>query len=77
MDKHENLIAFLSIIFSKPSYNRCGDLESLILAEITDEASELLGSSSSTSEQSGFVGDGIEALAEDVSKEKSYLSRAA
>ena len=77
VEKNEKLIAFLSILFSLPSYDRCGNLTGLVPGDITDEASELLLSSTSTSEQARSFGDGIEALADDISKEKNYLSRAA
>ena len=77
MKKNEKLIAFLSILFSLPSYDRSGNITGLVPGDITDEASELLLSSTSTSEQARSFGDGIEALADDISKEKNYLSRAA
>ena len=77
VEKNEKFIAFLSILFSKPSYDRCGDLKGLIPVEITDEVSELLLSSTSTLEQARAFGDGIEALVDDISKEKHYLIRAA
>jgi hypothetical protein len=77
VDKNEKLIAFLSIIFSHPSYDRSGSLIGLVPGNITDEASELLLSSTSTSEQARFFGDGMEAYADDISKERNYLSRAA
>ena len=77
VEKNEKLIAFSSILFSLPSYNRSGNLTALVPGEITDEASELLLSSTSISEQARSFGDGIEALADDISKEKNYLSRAA
>ena len=74
--KNERLLAFLAILFSKPHYDRKGDLSSLVPAEIADEARELLTSSSSTSEQARTLSDGIEVLADDISRERSYLSRA-
>ena len=77
VEKNEKLIAFLSILFSLPSYDRSGNITGLVPGDITDEASELLLSSTSTSEQARSFGDGIEALADDISKEKNYLSRAA
>ena len=77
VEKNEKLIAFSSILFSLPSYDRSGNLTGLVPGDITDEASELLLSSTSTSEQARSFGDGIEALADDISKEKNYLSRAA
>ena len=42
-----------------------------------EEASELLLSSTSPSEQARSFSDGIEALADDISREKNYFSRAA
>ena len=53
-----------------------GDLVSLVPAEFVDEARELLTSSSSTSEQARTLSDGIEVLADDISRERSYLSKA-
>ena len=77
VDKNGKLIAFLSIILLKPRYDRYGDLKGLIPAEIMDKASKLLLSSTSTSESARSFSDGIEALEDDMSTEKSCLSRVA
>ena len=66
----------LSNSLARPYYDRNGELSSLLPVHITDKAMELLSSSSSTSEQARTFSDGIEVLADDISREKSYLSRA-
>ena len=71
-----NASLLFSPFFARPYYDRNGELSSLLPADITDEAMELLSSSSSTSEQARTFSNGIEVLADDISKEKSYLSRA-
>ena len=48
---------------------------SLKPADLTDEIVEIMTITKTTSEQARLVGEGIEVLAEDVSKEKNYLSR--
>ena len=75
--KNEKLQVFFSILFAKPLFDRKNELVSLIPSIITDEIKEIISSSSSTSEQSRELSDSIEALADDVSRERCYLSRAA
>ena len=77
VEKNDRLISFLSVFFSRPQYDRNGDISSLIPAELTDEALELLSSSSSTSDQAGLLADALTSLASEISAEKHYLSRAA
>lgn len=74
--KNERLSALLAILSSKPLFDRKGDLASLIPAVLTNEIQEIISSSASTSEQARALSDSIEALADDVSRERSYLSRA-
>ena len=75
--KNEKLQAFFSILFAKPLFDRKNELVSLIPASLTDEIKEIVTSSSSTSEQARELSDSIEALADDISRERCYLSRAA
>ena len=75
--KNEKLQAFFSILFAKPFFDRKNELVSLIPSIITDEIKEIITSSSSTSEQARELSDSIEVLADDVSRERCYLSRAA
>ena len=74
---NERLTAFMAILFSSPTFDRNGDISHLVPAQLSDEISEILTSASSSSEQARLFADGIEVLAEDISKERSYLSRAA
>ena len=77
IEKNERLIAFLQIFFSRPEYDRTGNITSLLPGQITDEALELLTSNSSTADQARALADALDALAIDVSHERTYLSRAA
>ena len=77
IEKNERLIAFLSIFFSRPEYDRSGNINALTPAQLTDEALELLASHSSTADQARALYDGLDALAADISRERTYLSRAA
>ena len=75
--KEWKLQAFISILFAIPFFDRKNELVSLIPSIITDEIKEIITSSSSTSEQARELSDSIETLADDVSRERCYLSRAA
>ena len=61
---------------SKPHYNRNGDLASLVPADISDEVQELLTFPLTTSKQARTLINIIEVLVDNISKERSYLSRA-
>ena len=73
--QNERLTAFLQILFAKPNYNRNGELLSLVPAIVSDDVQEILESTTKISEQSRMVSDNIQVLAEDISKERNYLSR--
>ena len=77
LEKNERLIAFLSIFFSRPEYDRSGNIAALTPAQLTDEALELLATHSSTADQARALYDGLDALATDISRERTYLNRAA
>ena len=77
IEKNERLISLLSIYFAKPVYDRYGHISSLIPAELTDEASDLLSSSSSSSDQASMFADALKALSAQISQERHYLSRQA
>ena len=76
VEKNEKLRAFLSVMYSHPTYDRTGSLTALSPASLTNEAMELLTTGSSTAEMSRNLMDGLEALAYDISRERSYISRA-
>ena len=71
---NERLVTFFSILFSSPNYDDHGDMY-LVPANISDELTEIMTSSSSSSEQARRIGENIEVLAEEITKEKDYLSR--
>ena len=73
---NERLIAFLQILFAKPNYDRNGDILSLIPAVISDDLDKVLVLTSKVSEQARLVSDNMKVLADDISKERTYLSRA-
>ena len=75
VDKNENLMSFLQIFFSRPQYDRSGSIASLLPAELTVEALELLSSHASTSDQATQLRYFLSALADEVRHEKNYLSK--
>ena len=68
--ENERLSAFLATLFSKPHFDRKGNLASLIPAVLTNEIQEILSSSASTSEQARKLSNRIKALAYDFSIER-------
>ena len=74
---NERLTAFLQILFVKPNYDRYGELLSLTPAVLSDDLQEVLTTSSKVTEQARMVSDSMKVLAEDISTERNYLSRAA
>ena len=74
---NDRLTAFLQILFVKPNYNRYGELLSLTPAVLLDNLQEILTTSTKISEQSRMISDSMKVLADDISKERNYLSRAA
>ena len=75
IEKNERLLAFTAILFSKPTYNKDGDLKTLHPAELSDEANEVVLSTAKIGEQARLIGDNIEAFASDISQERNYISR--
>ena len=61
----------------KPNYNRYGELLSLTPTVLSDDLQEVLTTSSKVTEQAHMISDSMKVLAEDISKERNYLSRAA
>ena len=77
MERNEKVIIFTSLLYLIPEFDRHGTIPSLSPGEILDEALVILSSTTSTSEQARSLHNSFSILADDVSKEKSYLSRAA
>ena len=73
--KNERLIAFLSILFSMPNYDRTGKLISMHPASLSDAAMEILSLNSSLAEQSRNLRNGLDALSKETAREPQYLSR--
>ena len=74
--KNERVIALYSILFVKAQYDRHGTVSSMLPAERSDDVMELFSSASSTSEQSRILHDSLDALSDEISTERNYLSRA-
>ena len=74
--KKERLIKFISILFASPAYDINGNLVILLPAELAGEAMEMVSSKSPTSEQGRGIGDNIEIMDDDISKERNYINRA-
>ena len=73
VNKNERLIAFLSILFSTPNYDRTGKLTCMTPGLISDEAMEI--SSASLAEQTRMLTDGLNALAKEQATGMQYLCR--
>ena len=73
LDKNERLVTFMSLFFSRPQYDRDGQMVTLIPAELSDEALDMLSSSTSTSDQASQLGDGLTSLADQITNERFYL----
>ena len=73
--KNEHLIAFLSILFSMPNYDRTGKLTSMHPASLSDDAMEILSSTASLAEQARNLKNGLDALSKETAREPQYLSR--
>ena len=63
--------------FSRPEYDRSGNIATLTPGQLTDEALELLATHSSTADQARALYDGLDALTIDISREFTHLSRTA
>ena len=77
MKRNEKVILFTSLLFSISEFDRNGTILSLSPGEISVEALDILSSLTSTSEQARCLHDSFAILADDVSKEKDYVSNAA
>ena len=75
VEKNEKIIAFLQIFFARPEYDRSGNITTLHPGVLTDEALELLSSSTTISEQARNLTDALDAFASQVKHERMYLSR--
>ena len=73
----ERMNLFQSLFFAFPAVDASGKPTHLTLGSIIDEMKELFASSTSTSDQARLVSLAMANLADNVSKETSYLSRSA
>ena len=71
IEKIEKVILFYALLFAKPQYDKNGAIVTLLPGDISDEAMEVLSSTSSVSEQARLLGDSFRVLSEDISKERS------
>ena len=74
---NEGMNLFKSLLFAFPAVDASGKPTHLTLGSITDEVKELFASVTSTSDQARLASLAMVNLADDVSKDMSYLSRAA
>ena len=74
---NERMNLFKSLLFAFPAVDASGKPTHLTLGSITDEVKELFASATSTSDQARLTSLVMVNLVDDVSKETSYLSRAA
>ena len=70
LDKNKRIITFMSLFFSRPQYDRDGQMVTLLPAELSDEALDMLTSSTSTSDQATQLGDGLTSLTDQITNEK-------
>ena len=73
---NERLTAFLQILFVKPNYDRNGEVLSLTPAVLSDNLQEVLTTTTKVTEQARMISDSMKVLAEEISQERNYLSRA-
>ena len=76
VEKNERFLSFNAVLFARPVYNKNGELRSLLSGDLSDEATEIISSTAATAEQARLLGDNLEAFAEDISRERNYISRA-
>ena len=74
---NERMNLFKSLRFAFSAVDTSGKPPHLTLGSITDEVKELFASATSTSDQARLASLAMVNLADDASKETSYLSRAA
>ena len=74
---NERMNLFKSLLFAFPAVDASGKPTHLALGSTTYEVKELFASATSTSDQARLASLAMANLADDVSKETSYLSRAA
>ena len=76
-EANERLAVFLGLVFAHPVRDADGKMTSLTLAVFTDEVKEVFGSVTKAAEQARTMAENMSTFAEDVSKERGYISRAA
>ena len=73
----EQLAVFLGLVFAHPVLNVDGKMTSLSPSVFTDEVKEVFGSVTKAAKQARTMAEIMSSFAEDVSKERGYLSFAA
>jgi len=76
VEKNERFLSFNAVLFARPVYDKNGELRSLLSGDLSDEATEIISSTDATAEQARLLGDNLEAFAEDIYRERKYISRA-
>ena len=76
-EANERLAVFLGLVFAHPVRDADGKITKLAPAVFTDEVKEVFGSVTKAAEQARTMAENMSAFAEDVSKERGYISRAA
>ena len=76
-EANERLVVFLGLVFHHPVLGADGTMMSLSPAVFTDEVREVFGTVTKAVEQARTMAENMSSFAEDVSKERGYLSRAA
>ena len=76
-EANERLAVFLGLVFAHPVRDTDGKTTKLAPAVFTDEVKKVFGSVTKAAEQTRTMAENMSAFAEDVSKERGYISRAA
>ena len=76
-EANERLAVFLGLVFVHPVLNVDGKMTSLSSAVFIDEVREVFGTVAKAAEQARTMAENMSSFAENVSKERGYLSRAA
>ena len=76
-EANERLAVFLGLVFVHPVLNVDGKMTSLSSAVFIDEVREVFGTVTKAAEQARTMTENMSSFAENVSKERGYLSRAA
>ena len=75
VEKNERFLTFNAVLFAKPIYDKNGELRSLLSGDLSDEATKIISSTAAISEQARLLGNNLEAFAEEISRERNYISR--